>query len=202
MQGADDWGERIEPSANLFQRAADATVGRWANSSLLELDSGHTVRISARLEESGRIEFALQPIIDGEPAERILPRLRKFPADPTVGRWLYSSPIELSAAEPEAPAVEEPPAPTHVALVNYRGNVSASVNYNSSLNDDGSVTTNVYTESEEGGDFGTPGFGASFAVWCWNGERLGILLDGLAPQEGESLPVTLTIDGEAGESAD
>ena len=192
----DGWGERIEPTANLFRRVEDARVGRWANSSLLELDSGHTVRISARAEDDGRIEFALQEIIDGEPAERILPRLRKFPADPTVGKWLYSSPIELAAREPEAPA------PTHIALVNYRGNVSATVRYESSLNDDGSVTSNVYTTSEEGGEWGTPGFGASFAVWCWSGRDLGILLDGFAPQDGESLPVTLTIDGEAGETAD
>ena len=113
-----------------------------------------------------------------------------------MGKWLVSSPIELAAREPEAPE------PTHVALVNYRGSHTATVSYDSSLNDDGSVTSNVYTNSEEGGDFGTSGFGASFAVWCWSGRDLGILLDGFAPQDGESLPVTLTIDGEAGETAD
>ena len=191
VRGDDGWGERIEPRANLFPRVDRARVGRWANSSLLELDSGHTVRISARAEDGGRIEFALQEIIDDEPAERILPRLRKFPASPTVGKWLYSSPIELAAID------TGPPPPTHVALVNYRGQHAANVRYDSSLNDDGSVTSNVYTNSEEGGDWATDGFGASFAVWCWNGQNLGILLDGLAPQDAESLSVTLTIDGAA-----
>ena len=192
----DGWGERIEPTANLFRRVEDARVGRWANSSLLELDSGHTVRISARAEDDGRIEFALQEIIDGEPAERILPRLRKFPANPTVGKWLVSSPIELAAREPEAPE------PTHIALVNYRGNVSATVRYDSSLNDDGSVTSNVYTRSQEGGEWGTPGFGGSLAVWCWNSDGFQILIDGVTPQTAESLAVTLTIDGETEPSAD
>ena len=196
VRGDDGWGERIEPRANLFKRVEDARVGRWANSSLLELDSGHTVRISARAEDNGQIEFALQEIIDDAPAERILPRLRKFPASPTVGKWLVSSPIELAAID------TGPPPPTHVALVNYGGQHTANVRYASSLNDDGSVTSNVYTNSEEGGEWATDGFGASFALWCWSGENLGILLDGLAPQDAESLPVTLTIDGAAQPSTD
>ena len=203
----DAWSERIEPRANLFQRVEDARVGRWANSSLLELESGHTVRISAKRLDDDRIEFALQEIVDGEPAERILPTRNKFPADPPVKRWLYSTPIELAAAAPEEPAVEEPaveepPPPTHIALVNYRGQHAANVKYNSSLNDDGSVTSNVYTTSKEGGDWATDGFGASFAVWCWSSQNLGILLDGLAPQDAESLSVTLTIDGVADSASD
>ena len=133
VRGDDGWGERIEPRANLFKRVEDARVGRWANSSLLELESGHTVRISARLQDDGRIEFALQEIIDDAPAERILPRLRKFPANPTVGKWLYSSPIELAAID------TGPPPPTHIALVNYSGQHAANVRYDSSRNDGGSV---------------------------------------------------------------
>ena len=192
----DAWGERIEPTANILRRVEDARVGRWANSSLLELGSGHTVRISAKRLASDQIEFALQEIVDGEPAERILPTRNKFPVNPTVGQWLYSSPIELAAID------TGPPPPTHIALVNYSGQHAANVRYNSSLNEDGSVTSNVYTNSEEGGDFGAEGFGASFALWCWSSQNLGILLDGLAPQDAESLPVTLTIDGAAQPTAD
>lgn len=62
------------------------------------------VRINARQLEDGRVEFALQQRVDGEWGERILPRSRYFPADATVGRWLNSTPMTVTAAASEAPA--------------------------------------------------------------------------------------------------
>lgn len=54
------------------------------------------VRITARQLEDGRVEFALQPRVDGEWGSRQLPRSRFFPADAQVGRWLNSSPLTVS----------------------------------------------------------------------------------------------------------
>ena len=52
-----------------------------------------TVRIKARLVESGKVEFGLQ--LDGE--REWLPRARLFPyATATVGSWLFASPYTLS----------------------------------------------------------------------------------------------------------
>ena len=50
------------------------------------------VRIIAQKLDDGRIEFGLEQ--DGE---QILPRARFFPTNARVGRWLKSSPIEVSA---------------------------------------------------------------------------------------------------------
>ena len=98
---ADGWGERIEPGVNLFWRVSDAVVGRWANSSLLELEGGHTVRISARARADGRLEFAIQEIVGGRPVERLLPLSRMFPTNPTVDRWYSSTPVDLAAVGSE-----------------------------------------------------------------------------------------------------
>ena len=70
--------------------------------------SERRARVSARPLEDGRIEFALQlesdPIdmMEGDASasptswdERILPRGRNFPADPTSGGWLSSNPSIL-----------------------------------------------------------------------------------------------------------
>ena len=54
------------------------------------LTSTSDVRIVAQKLEDGRVEFALEQ--DGE---RILPRVRFFPADARVGRWLRSSPVTV-----------------------------------------------------------------------------------------------------------
>ena len=71
-----------------------ARVNRWLNSSVLPLESGHIVRISAKLLEDDRIEFALQQRIGEEWVDRLLPRPRFFPADPAAERWLYSGRLE------------------------------------------------------------------------------------------------------------
>ena len=91
------WGpeERLLPRSRMFP--ANAQAGRWLRSSPLELDSGHVVRITAQLLENGRIEFGLHEVIDGELGERLLPRSRMFPTNPTVNRWLNSSPLVLPA---------------------------------------------------------------------------------------------------------
>ena len=55
------------------------------------------VRIQAMRLDDGRIEFALQQREGSGWSERILPDRRFFPTSST-GRWLSSSPIEVSAA--------------------------------------------------------------------------------------------------------
>ena len=56
------------------------------------------VRITARLLDNGRIEFALQQRqADDDWGERLLPVRRFFPPDAEVGAWLSSSPLTLSA---------------------------------------------------------------------------------------------------------
>ena len=55
------------------------------------------VRINAQRLEDGRTEFALQQrLATGNWGDRVLPRGRYFPADPEPGRWLNSTPINLS----------------------------------------------------------------------------------------------------------
>ena len=187
VRGEDGWGERIRPRLSSFRRVEDATVGRWANSSLLELESGHTVRISARAQEDGRIEFALQEIIDGEPAERIFPRLNKFPASPDVGKWLYSSAIQLTGAEPsvEEPMPEESnetddpnPAdsdePTWTPITDeQQGTTDAGASYMISYPEwtDGERFTQISVlASERTSDSDGPP--VALAVYCWpNGDR-------------------------------
>ena len=58
---------------------------------------GVPVRISARLQDDGRIEFALQQQdVSGQWEERQLPRSRYLPENAGVGRWLSSSPLTVS----------------------------------------------------------------------------------------------------------
>ena len=86
-------GERVLPRARYFPAGAD--VGRWLNSSPVEVGGVEIGRINARLREDGRIEFAFTPA-DGE---RILPPSRYFPADAAVGYWLRSTEIRISQSE-------------------------------------------------------------------------------------------------------
>ena len=86
------WGERVLPRSRFFPTTA--RVDAWLNSSVLDLDSGHTVRISAKRLDDDRIEFALQQNIGGEWVDRLLPRPRFFPANVAAGRWLYSGRLE------------------------------------------------------------------------------------------------------------
>lgn len=68
-----------------------------------ELENDIAIRITARLLEDGRIEFALQPRTGGgECGGRLYPSIRFLPADPPHGRWLSSSPVLVA---PKAAAV-------------------------------------------------------------------------------------------------
>ena len=61
-------------------------------------DAGEVVaRIVARRVSDGRVEFALQQqALDGSWGDRLLPARRFFPTTAVVGRWLVSTPLELS----------------------------------------------------------------------------------------------------------
>lgn len=69
-----------------------------------EADANRTataeVRITAQRLEDGRTEFALQQRDHGHWSDRILPSRRFFPAEPAPGRWLNSTPIEVSVPIP------------------------------------------------------------------------------------------------------
>ena len=80
---------RVLPRARYFP--ANAQVGRWLNSSPVEVDGAEIGRINARLRSDGRIEFGFTPT-DGA---RILPSSRYFPVDARVGRWLRSTEITI-----------------------------------------------------------------------------------------------------------
>ena len=61
-------------------------------------DGDIDVRITAQRLADGRTEFALQQRqLGGEWGDRLLPRLRFFPATTTTGRWLVSSPLTIAA---------------------------------------------------------------------------------------------------------
>ena len=92
------------PSSRFFP--ADPAVGRWLASSPTtvrppgdaEESTATELRIAARRLDDGRTEFTLQQRgAQGEWGERILPRSRFFPAEPSVGVWLTSSPLTLRA---------------------------------------------------------------------------------------------------------
>ena len=87
-------GARVLPRLRYFP--TDAAVGRWLNSSPVEVDGAEIGRINARLRDDGRIEFAFTPT-DGE---RIAPPARYFPADARVGRWLRSTEITIGSPAP------------------------------------------------------------------------------------------------------
>ncbi len=145
QRGDGSWGGRLLPSRRFFP--PDATVGRWLSSSRLVLSVDATafedpsaevdVRIVARRLASGRVEFGLQQRGgDGSWGERLLPSRRFFPPDATVGRWLSSSPLSVSAVPPESGSVETPqePAPEPGAPV-----VAASGYHTCAINAGGGV---------------------------------------------------------------
>ena len=88
-------GARVLPTARHFP--ADALipegeqVGRWLNSSPVEVEGEAIGRINARLHADGRIEFAFTPT----DRERILTDARYFPAAPRPNRWLRSTEITI-----------------------------------------------------------------------------------------------------------
>ena len=80
------------PRARLFPYQT-AEIGTWLFASPYTLSDGTTVRIQARLVDSGKVEFGLQ--LDGD--RTWLPRARLFPyRTAEVGNWLFASPYTLS----------------------------------------------------------------------------------------------------------
>ena len=53
------------------------------------------VRIAAQKHEDGRIEFAIQQREGDEWGNRIRPSSRFLPAEPSIGRWLSSTPVTI-----------------------------------------------------------------------------------------------------------
>ena len=101
-----EWSERLLPRVRFFP--ATASVGRWLVSTPLTVRApgdgddaeGAEVRITAQRLADDRTEFALQEREpDGEWSERLLPRVRFFPATASVGRWLVSTPLTVSLPE-------------------------------------------------------------------------------------------------------
>ena len=66
------------------------------------------VRITARLLDSGKVEFGLQERTDGgDWSEILIPPRNKFPySRAEVDRWLFSSPVALTPVELTAPAAD------------------------------------------------------------------------------------------------
>ncbi len=96
------WSERVFPTARLFPTAA--SVGSWLNSSTINLgvaesadsfDEQVRVRITARLQSDGRVEFGLQQHDGTSWGERAFPTRRYFPTGARVDRWLHSSVLAL-----------------------------------------------------------------------------------------------------------
>ena len=111
-QTDDSWGERLLPRVRFFP--TDARIERWLSSSpftatvrTATADTATaevTLRIVARKLDDGRIEFGLQQRqTDDSWGERLLPRVRFFPTDARIERWLSSSPLTVTAA----PATED-----------------------------------------------------------------------------------------------
>ena len=100
-QRNNSWAGRQLPQARLFP--IDAQVGRWLVSSPItvsvappgSLASDVQVRIVARLQEDGRVEFGLQERENGSWGDRMLPSRRYFPIVATPNRWLASSALTL-----------------------------------------------------------------------------------------------------------
>ena len=87
-------GDLILPARRIIP--ADARVNRWLVSSDVVADGVLVGRITARLLRTGQIEFGFNSVA----VAPILPRLRFFPADVEVGRWLRTSPIVVTLPGP------------------------------------------------------------------------------------------------------
>ena len=83
-------GDLILPARRIIP--VDAQVNRRLVSSDVVADGVLVGRITARLLRTGQIEFGFNPV----EVAPVLPRVRLFPADAEVGRWLRSSPIVVT----------------------------------------------------------------------------------------------------------
>ena len=86
-------------SASLLALACLAVLALAPNDSRADGGELAEVRIAARAGEDGRVEFGLRARnAAGSWGEPILPRVRRFPTNAAVDRWLYSSPIDVPAS--------------------------------------------------------------------------------------------------------
>ena len=100
-QRDDSWAGRQLPRARLFP--VNSQEGRWLVSSPItvtvappgSLAADVEVRIVARLQQDGRVEFGLQERENGSWGDRMLPGRRYFPMVATPNRWLASSALTL-----------------------------------------------------------------------------------------------------------
>ena len=81
------FGARILPRSRFFP--ANERSGRWLNSSSVTLSGVVVGRISARRLLDGRTEFTFLPNL----GDRVVPRVRFFPAGRSATSWLSSSPL-------------------------------------------------------------------------------------------------------------
>ncbi|MYC02878.1 MAG: hypothetical protein F4X58_13265 [Chloroflexi bacterium] len=179
------WNERFEPDANEFSISSDDAVNRWFDTARIVFE-GHEFRLSARLQDDGRLELALQEMDGNEPDWRHLTDYRWIPADSPTGEWLSTGPIQLFADDDPL---------NHVPRVTNWDRHSHAVVYNSYFDHEGRVTSWVQTQSEEQGQWGSDDFGGQLHVACNQGRGYQVTLDGLPIQAVDSLPITLTIDG-------
>ena len=86
-------GQQILPEQRFL--SSDAAPGRWHVSSEIEVAGGTLGQIRARRLADGRIEWGFR----GAGGEAITPDVRFLPADPAVGRWFRTTPIEVVPAQ-------------------------------------------------------------------------------------------------------
>ncbi len=178
------WSPRVLPEKRML--SARARLDDWLQTSQVGLSSGHKVRINARRVESGEVELGLVEIVNGESQDRQLPDIRLLPADQAVGEWWDSSPLTLPARLSE---------PTHVPLVREWTRVNPSLRYNTHFDRNGTITTSVRTEPTGGGEWATARYAGRLSLLCYNSENFSFDIHGLSPLVGDSVAVTLTIDG-------
>lgn len=100
-QRDDSWAGRQLPRARLFP--IDAAVNSWLVSTPItvtvapqgSLAADVQVRIIARRQTDGRVEFGLQQRDNGSWGDRMLPTRRYFPIVATDNRWLAGSALTL-----------------------------------------------------------------------------------------------------------
>ena len=197
-----EWGPegRLLPRIRMFP--ANVEVGRWLRSSPLELDSGHVVRITAQLLENGRIEFGLHNVVDGDLGERLLPRSRMFPVNPTVDRWLNSSLLVLSVQTPaQEPIPEEQSGATEPPPEEQSGRTEAGatyrIDYPAFLNGEQRSWVSVKQRSDATGPDGPL---SELRVLCQQGARYLQIVDLPQTAEGEHTVQSRVDEGEWSEA--
>ncbi len=164
------WGDRQLPRTRFFPTTA--RVGRWLVSSPLDVTAGE-VRIVARKLSDGRVEFALQQRSGSTWGDRQLPRTRFFPTTARVGRWLVSSPLDVTAPQSARRWTA----------------VTAGNQHSCGLRADGTVTCWGYdsdgeTDAPDGqftavsaGSYFTCGVRSNGTITCWGNNRYNSVTD-------------------------